>query len=331
MTIAAPRLAALDLPCAPPVTVAPASPLYRPKLPAIGLLVLGVLLTFGPIVGGLFAKTAAGEQMINQFAPHMQTGTLDRYGNDIGILHRAAEGVDAVYRSQGIPAGRFPGLDEFRLDSTAIVRRAAALLHQIRATQPDYQRVADIGGFDRIPFLISACGIVAIYGGCVLLLGRRSRARFAVVLVVLASAAVGIYPFVSNLAGGAQAGQRMVRSLAPVMTSHEVRRLQDDFIVLVSADGVLETSFRGVAKPGPPATAIATLVKEWPKVSSDLASLVGVIDDNLGNFNALHDLDAFTREVGLAGLGAFPWLLVAFGSITAVCAVAALPRRRREK
>jgi hypothetical protein len=330
MTTTGQPLMTLELPCAPPVTAAVAAPLRRPKGPALGLLGLGVLLVLGPIVGGMFAKTAAGEQMIEQFAPHMQSDVLARYGSDIHMLQGGATGVDAIYHRQDIPRGRFPGLDEFRRESTAIVGRASDLLDRVRGAQGDYQQVARIGGFDRIPFLIVACGIVAIFGGCVLLAGRRSRAWPAAVLVVLASAAIGVYPFVSDLYGGAQAGQRMLHSLAPVMTPHEVRQLQDDFIVLVNADGELSTNFRGVPRPGQPATAVATLVKGWPGISSDLASLVGVINDNISNFNALDDLDTLTRAVGLPGLGAFPWLLVGIGAASAGLAVGALPRREKE-
>jgi hypothetical protein len=307
-----------------------AAPLRRPKGPALGLIGLGVLLVLGPIVGGLFAKTAAGEQMIQQFAPHMQPDVLARYGSDIHILQQGATGIDAVYRHQKIPSGRYPGIDEFRGQSTAIVGRASGLLDRVRGARGDYEQVARIGGFDRIPFLILICGIVDIYGGCVMLAGRRSRAWPAAVLVVVASAAIAIYPFVSDLFGGAQAGQRMVHSLAPVMTPHEVRQLQDDFIVLVGADGDLSTTFRGVPRPEQSATAINALVKGWPGISSDLASLVGVINDNTGNFDALNDLDTSTRAVGLSGLGAFPWLLVGVGAVSTGLAIAALPRREKE-
>jgi hypothetical protein len=330
MTEPGQTLMTLDLPLAPPVTTSPASPLRRPKAPAVALLVLGVLLVFGPIVGGLFAKTAAGQQMVNQFAPHMRSKVLARYDHDIAVLHAGATGIDTIYRQQDIPTGQFPGLDQFRQESTAIVGRASHLLSRVQGAQSDYQHVARIGGFNRIPFLIVACGIVAIYGACVLLAGRRSRALPAAVLVILASAAIAIYPFVSDLFGGAQAGQGMLHSLAPVMTPHQVRQLQKDFIVLVNVDGELSTTFRGVPQPGPSATAVTTLVKGWPGISSDLASLVGVIDDNIGNFNDLDDLDTLTRDVGLSGLGSFPWLLVGIGAATAALAVGALPRRGKE-
>ncbi len=330
VTLATPPLLELKLPCAPPVTTTPASPLRRPKSPAVGLVVLGVLLTFGPIVGGLFSRTAAGQQMIDDFAPHMQASALARYDHEILVLRHAASGVDAVYRTQDVAAGQFPGLDEFRRDSTVIVARAANLTQRVRDTEPQYQQVAQIGGFDRIPFLMVACGLVAIYAGCVLLVGRRGQARSVVILAVVAGAAIAVYPFVSNLSAGAQAGQGMLHSLAPVMTSHEVRQLQDDFIVLVNTDGELDTTFRAVPQPGRSGAEIAALVGDWPRLSSDFASLVGTINDNIGNFDALDGLDTDSRDLGLAGLGAFPYLLVGIGALTAGLAIAALPRRRKD-
>jgi hypothetical protein len=330
MTTVSPPLVALELPYAPPVTTVAATPIRRPKAPAVGLLVLGVLMVFGPIVGGMFAKTAAGNQMIDQFAPYMQSSALARYGRDIQTIQRAAVGVDAIYRNQHVPSGQFPGLSEFRSDSTAIVGRASQLLDQVKVARPDYEQVSRIGGFDRIPFLIVAAGLVEIYGACVLLAGRRSRAKSAAVLVVLASVAVGAYPFVSNLSDGSQAGQRMLHSLAPVMTPHKVRQLQEDFIVLVNVDGQLSTTFRGVPQPGPAKTDVTNLVQHWPGISSDLASLVGAVNDNISNYNALDDLDRLTRDVGLSGLGSFPWVLVGIGAVGAGLAIGAFPRREKE-
>jgi hypothetical protein len=323
-------LIALELPCAPPVTTTVAAPVRRAKGPAVALIGLGVLLVFGPILGGMFAKTAAGNQMIDQFGPYMQSSSLARDVSDIHILAAGATGTDAIFRRQDLANGRFPGLDAFRRQSTAIVGRATHLLDRVKGAQGEYHHVARIGGFDRIPFLIVACGLVGIYGGCVLLAGRRSRAVPAAALVVLASLAIVIYPFVSDLFGGSQAGQRMLQSLAPVMTPHQVRQLQDDFIVLVNADGELSTTFRGVPQPGPSTTTVSTFVHRWPGISSDLASLVGVINDNISNFNSLDDLNMLTRDAGLSGLGAFPWLLVGIGGANAGLAVWALPRRRKE-
>jgi hypothetical protein len=221
-------------------------------------------------------------------------------------------------------------LDAYRRNAVTIDGRADALLQRVAATRNDYDKVAAIGGFDRVPFLIVISGAVAIYAGCVLRFGRRGRARPTALLALVVSAAVAIYPFVSNFDRGATAGRRMVDSLSPVMTAGQVRQLQNDFVVMVTAVGEMDTSFSAVPKPGLAATRIHDLVKEWPTVSADLASLVGTINDNIGNFNALERLDSLTDGVGVSGLEAFPWMLVGAGAIIAVLSAASLPRRRKE-
>jgi hypothetical protein len=114
------------------------------------------------------------------------------------------------------------------------------------------------------------------------------------------------------------------------MTAHEVRQQQDDFVVIVEAVGELDTGFRQVPQGGTAGPEIAALVEGWPTVSSDLASLVGVINDNLHNYRSLDDLDQLARDVGLSGLEGLPWLFVAVGAACAGLSIAALPRRLKE-
>jgi hypothetical protein len=294
------------------------------------LLVLGALLVLGPIVGGLFAKVAAANQLIDEFAPHLEADALARYDSDLEILRRGAEGVDEVATQQGVAEGEYPGIDEYRRQSAAIDQRATDLLDRVAGAEPDYRKVAGVGGFDRVPFLLVLGGIAAVYGACVLLGGTRSRARGAAAIVVVASAFLVAYPLLSDLPSGTRAGERMLNTLEPVMTPHEVRVLQLDFVVLVTAVGELDTGFRSVPQTGPAASEIATLVEEWPTVSSDLATLVGTLNDNLDNYDDLNDLDAITRGVRVSGLAALPWALVGLGLLSAACAIAAVPRRQKE-
>ena len=305
-------------------------PLRQRKAPAVALLVLGVLLVLGPIVGGLFAKVAAANQLIDEFAPHLEADALARYDTDLEILRRGAAGVDAVAIQQGVADGQFPGIDEYRRRSAEIDGRAADLLDRVAGAEPDYRKVAGVGGFDRVPFLFVLGGIAAVYGACVLLGGTRSRARGAAAVVVLASVALVAYPLLSDLPSGTRAGERMLNTLEPVMTPHQVRQLQLDFVVLVTAVGELDTGFRSVAQTGPAAADVATLVDEWPTVSSDLATLVGTLNDNLDNYGDLDDLDGITRGVGVSGLAALPWALVGLGLLSAAGAIAAVPRRQKE-
>lgn len=286
---------------------------------------LGALLILGPIVGGMFAKVAAGKQMLDEFAPHLEVDALARYNNDITLLRTGAAAVDTIYAQGNVKLGEFPGIDDYRARSTEINDRAAALLAQIGGAEPDYRRVADIGGFDRVPFMLVLAGLVALYGGGVLWRGGRGRAPFAAGLVVVASIALVAYPFVSNLPRGTRAGERMLQQLDPVMTKAEVRTLQLDFVAMVHAVGLLDTGFRRVPQPGQAGTDIATLVEKWPTVSSAFAELVGTMNDNVDNFNDLKDLNEAP-----GGLSAMPWLLVGLGVVTAGCAIAAVPRRQKE-
>ena len=291
---------------------------------------MGSALILGPVFGGVFAKAAAGRQMIDRFAPHMDAAALGTEGTDLDVLHRAGLAVQGIYQHQSVPATAFPGLYTYDHQAGAIDRRAQGLLRRIEATAPDYRRVAAIGGFDRIPFLLVVAGIISLYGGGVLLAGRRGRGRGAAVLVMVASAALVAYPFLSGLNRGDSAGEHMLRSFAPVMTSGEVRQLQSDFVVLVTAVGELDTGFRHVAQPGAAAEDLAALDNQWPRISSDFAGLVGVINDDIGDFKSLQRLDALPREVGLPGLASFTWVLVAVGCLGVVLSAAAWPRPQKE-
>lgn len=323
-------LARVDLPPAPPVARAIAPPLLRRRPPAVALVVLGIVLVLGPIVGGLFSKVAAGEQLLDEFAPHLEVDALARYDDDLALLRAGAAGLDGIYAAGTVTDGQFAGIDQYRRDAAAIDARASNLLAQVRAAEPDYRRVAGIGGFERVPFLVVLAGVVAIYGGCLLLGAGRGRAQAGAAIVVLVGVALLAYPFLSDLPNGTRAGSRMLDALEPIMSADEVRQLQLDFVVLVQAVGELDTSFPDLAPTGPPAAAVDALVAAWPTVSSDFAELVGTINDNLDNYDALEDLDGLTSSLGVAGLPALPWLLVGIGATTTALATAAWPHRRKE-
>jgi hypothetical protein len=323
-------LSTLDLPAAPPVVRASAALQPRRRLPALVLLVLGTALVLGPIVGGVFSKVASGQQLVDAFAPHLTLDSLDRYDGDLKTLREGATALTTVYGEQAIPKGRYPGLDDYRVEAPGIDARATTLLTRIRGAEPDYRKVADIGGFDRVPFLLVTTGLALAYAGGVLLGvhrgGRRQRAAGAAVLALAAGAALIAYPLLSSLPSGTRAGERLQHALAPLMTTQTVRAEQDDFVVLVTAVGELDTAFRAVQRSGQPGARLTALDQSWPAISSDLATLVGAINDNLHDYRQLVALDDTTSSLGFSGLIALPWFLVGAGGLSVAAALAALAR-----
>lgn len=326
-----PVLRALDLPPAPPVVRAGAPRQARGRWPAVVLLVLGALLVLGPVVGGLFSKSAAGQQLVDAFEPHLAPDALGRYDTDLATLRSGTASLRRVHAQDRVAAGAYPGIDAYLASSGRVDARATGLLDRIRGAEPDYRQVADIGGFDRLPFLLVSAGLALTYAGGVLAGGRRQRAGGAVALALAASVALAGYPLVAHLPEGSRAGHRLQQALAPVMTSATVLREQQDFVLLVHAVGELDTAFRSERWRGADGARLTALVTAWPTISSDLAGLVGAINDNLDNDRALADLEGLAHPVGVSGLVAMPWLLVGAGGLGAVAAGAALPRRRKER
>lgn len=291
---------------------------------------LGVLFVVAPIAGGLFSRAAAGQQMLDAFAPHMNPDSLARYGGDLAVLRKGESSVAAIYARDHVAPGRFPGLDAWQKQHARIQADASSLLAHVSAAEPDYQATASVSGFDRMPFLIVVFGLVAAYAGVVMLIGRRPSFVGPVVLVVVVAAALVAYPFLAKLPSGTSAGHELVAEMAPVMTAAQVSELQTDFVVLVTAVGELDTGFAKVPSSGPSAQHVITLVREWPQVSSDLAALTGAINDNLPDYGALAGLDHVTRPLGVSGLRTAPWAMVGAGAVGAALALAARPRRRKE-
>ena len=96
---------------------------------------LGVVLAIGPIVGGLFSKVASGKQMIDRFAPHMEADARD---GTVPTSRRCAwpVAVETIYAEQGVATGRFPGLDAYRREASAIDEHATSLLDLVIEPSP---------------------------------------------------------------------------------------------------------------------------------------------------------------------------------------------------
>ena len=172
--------------------------------------------------------------------------------------------------SRGSPPAGSPSSMSYR--ATGIDDRPAldGLLARVTAAEPDYRKRRRHRRVRSNPVPVVLAGMVAIYGGCALLASGRQRARSAVALVVLAAAAIALDRRERPVQGHPGRGADVARP-GPVMTSGEVRQLQDDFVVLVRPSASSTRPSARSPSAGPAADGSSSWSSAWPTISSDLA------------------------------------------------------------
>lgn len=314
--------APLELPDAPAVPRATAPP--RRRWPAVALIGLGAVLIVAPFALGLFGKVAAGQQLLDRFAPLLTEDSLARYDADLALLRDAANTVGRIGERHRVPADRYPGVAAYRAAAPGIDERGTALIGSVRAGTADFDRLAAVDGFDRLPLILVVAGVAFTGGGIALLRADAAGARIGAAAAAVAG--VGLVAFAASSGVLATAGpaQALVDRFAPIMNEAPVRALQTDFVTVVGAVGEIDTGYPGVAVGPSEGAELARLKTGWPQASRDLADLVGQINDNIENYRALVSLGRLSPIPGTTGWQLLPLVCVGAGLVGVVLAGAGL-------
>ncbi|MFT3899293.1 MAG: hypothetical protein QM728_03485 [Gordonia sp. (in: high G+C Gram-positive bacteria)] len=320
---------ALDLPRAPAV-VGESGPRRRRGGPAVALIVLGALLVVAPFALGLFAKVAAGQQLLDRFTPLLTEDSLARYDGDLRFLRGAADTVGTLGATYRVPTGRYPGIAAYRADAADITDRGGRLIDDVRAGAGDFHRLAAVGGFDRLPLLLVAAGLAIAGGGVALLRSDDRGRRLGAVAAGLAGAGLIAFVATSGVLGIVGPADQLVSRFGPIMNEQQVRQLQSDFVTVVGAVGDVDTGYPGVPVAPADAAALNRLKAQWPQTSRDLADLVGQINDNIGNYRSLVQLGRLSPIPGVSGWQLVPAVGLVAGAAALVLAFLAGRPIRKE-
>jgi hypothetical protein len=314
--------AQLDLPDAPavPRAAVPA----RLRWPAVALIGLGAVLIVAPFALGLFGKVASGQQLLDRFTPLLTDDSLARFDADLALLRDGAVTVGRVGDQYGVPADRYPGVAAYRAAAPGIDERGTALIGSVRAGTTDFDRLAAVGGFDRLPLILVIAGIAFAVGGVAVLRSDARGARIGAVAAAVAGAGLVAFAASSGVLATAGPAQALVDRFAPIMNEAQVRTLQTDFVAVVGAVGEIDTGYPGVRVEPPEATELAQLKTGWPQASRDLADLVGQINDNIDNYRALVSLGRLSPIPGTTGWQVLPAVCIGAGVAGIVLAAAGL-------
>ncbi len=308
---------------------------------AVALVGVGLILI--PVTTRMFDRAPQGARMIEAFRPHMQAATLDAYELDVrqlseGFTQAAARGPALLAprlgpaQAQARFAADVPQANEFEQQWPQAERRLKALLATIRANRVNYDAVAALPSFRSFPWFFVVPGAVLILlAGAALIAAQAWRRLRWVVLAV----AIGLIvaPLAFGMWSRAPRGETMVRAFAGVETRSLVTQIQNDFGTITTGEGslggelvpALEAHGLDTARIDAAMPAVARLEGHWIEILQNMTPLIGVMSDNVANYQAVAELPAF---------GLFPWLFVTPGLLVALFVLlgaggARLPVRRR--
>jgi hypothetical protein len=300
----------------------------RLPLPWLAITLIGLGLIAAPAIFQMFSRAPLGKTMIDEFRPFMNSSTVtnfEGYLNEIGTAEAEARGP---LRTALAPAATdasfnatFPGLADF-IDKWPQVRSdMGSMLKTMRRSIDNFEAVDALPEFDLFPWFFVVPGLlVAIVGAWQIGRARRGVTAGPAWWVTLAIG-LGLVaaPAAFQMFTRAPLGGSMINNFRPLMNEKNVQKVQLYFLSIGGGEAELRTrapEVLGVAADEYRARfpAIAKFNRDWPKISNQMAPMVGAMSDNIDNFQAVDALPPFPL---------FPWFFVAPGLLLAALAIVA--------
>lgn len=298
------------------------------RWPFAMLAVLGVLLVAVPVATGMFPRAVKGEAMIDAFDPYVTEKSIDGYRSDLRVLDDARTNIVAL-QSVSPPAGEYPRVDQFVRDYPGIRADISSMLDTIDTNRGNYRTLSSTASFGSLPWLLALPGVVLIGAGIAgfRAAGNGSRGTTWRACAGLAGLALVVTPFAAELFAAGPAAQPVIDGFRPILTTEHVRRVQGYFVTLVAADGELNSRYAGAvraAHPDADLSGITALENRWQPMTSRFAALVGAMNDNIGNFDAVVALNDVSRPLGFTAFRGLAWGFLLPGLLVTGLALAGL-------
>ncbi|UGT41789.1 hypothetical protein LTV02_38800 [Nocardia yamanashiensis] len=307
-------------------------PRVAARWPFVVLIVLGAVLVIAPIVSGMFPRAVKGEAMIEAFRPYATEQSIAEFRDDLGVLDGARANVLAL-RESGQQPGSFERVDTFVRDYPGIRTDISGMVDAIDANRDNYRKLSSTTSFGALPWLLALPGLLLIaigwFGLRSVRHGRRALGWHATAAII--GLGLVLLPFTGGLFQAAPAAQPLLDGFRPILTQEQVRRVQGYFVTLVAADGELNSRYVGAvrgAHPGADLTGVTALEQRWQPMTARFAGLVGVMNDNVENFDAVVALNDATRPLGFTAFRGLGWGFLIPGVLVLGTAAAGVRPRR---
>lgn len=300
----------------------------------IAALAVGVGLALAPAAFQMFSRAPGGGKMIDAFRPYMNDPTIAKYQGYMGEIDAA--NTESVTRlpavlqqshvmTPGELAARAPSLAQLNAQWRAIDRNMSGdMLVKMERMVPNFRAVDALPPFWLFPWFFVLPGLLVAGVAALALKAARRPGGARRELAALAGLGVAIVaaPAVFQMFTRAPKGARMISTFEPIMTTKRVTTVQGYFIVIGAAEGELRTQVEpslvrhGVSPQSLAAQlpAISRFQQDWPRISNEMAPMIGVMADNVARFRGIDALPPFWL---------FPWFFVLPGAMIAGCALVA--------
>ena len=298
---------------------------------------VGVALVVFPFATRMLDRAPKGAHMIAAFEPYMKPARLAAYKTDVrqldeGFTQAASGGPGLLspHASAAVARERLqsnaPGLVQFQGQWPQVKGTLDRLLATISANRSNYDAVAALPRFTLFPwfFIIPGALLIALAAGALVAPGAWRGLRWAIMAVAIG---LLIAPLAFQMWSRAPQGARMVSAFSTVETRGLVVKIQNDFATITTGEGALSGELlpaleaRGLSgtQIDRALPAVATLEDRWIGILANLTPLIGVMSDNVTNYQAV---------VALPSFNVFPWLFLISGLLVLLLLGLGLARAR---
>jgi len=293
------------------------------------VLALGLGLIAAPAIFQMFDRAPKGGDMIAAFEPYMTTAEIEKFQGYLAEIDAAVtetqdellaaasiDGADPLVAAPSVAAliEEWPGIDADMSD----------MLATMQDDIDNYEAVAALPPFDLFPWFFVIPGVLVTGVAAYVLLRRPAEARISRWAVGLIGIGLVLAPVAFQMFERAPKGGEMIDDFRPLMTRPRVQNIQGYFVTLGAGEGQLRNVLiLGALANGNEASdfpAVAAFSDDWQAIVTDFAPMIGVMSDNVENFEAVDALPDFPL---------FPWFFVIPGVLLVVLAAFARPDEPR--
>lgn len=288
----------------------------------IGALVIGLGLALAPLAFQMFDRAPQGAEMIDEFRPYMTPEQVELFQGYLTVIGAADAESQEVLAPTLADAGllddrpwaeQFPLVATFNEQWPAIDADMSDLLATMERNLDNFGAVDALPSFQLFPWFFVLPGLaIAAVAAAALVVGRKRAPRTLLVVLAVLGFAVALAPAVFQMFSRAPAGGEMIDDFRPMMVRERVRNVQGYFITIGTAEGQLRTAVLPLAQEQgldlAEVPSVLQLNEDWPTMVGELAAMVGVMSDNVDNFEAVDAMPDFPL---------FPWFFVVPGLLVA--------------